>query len=323
MHCTHCYSAGLRTIEEELSNEEIITIINSLNEIKVFELFFDGGESLLRPDFISICNHATNIGMSVSFSTNGLLMTKNVADKLKKAGIKRVQVSLDGATSFSHDAFRKTPRSFDKAISCIKTLVETEIYVTVACMISKYNCREFDKLIDLCINLGVQELILIRPIHSGNAKINNTLFLDKALLNKIYLDMIHKKIKLKDLLTIRINHNPLIIPLVEKLKINSKIKAHLIQDAVCSAGKTMCWISSTGDVTPCPLVHLKLGNIRETSFEEIWRKNKILIQLRNGKQSILRDCVKCKYLALCNGGCHADAYGTQNNLFAKDPICVL
>ena len=321
MNCRHCYSAEFRNIENELTCEEVIKIIRDLAELNVFEIFFDGGESLLRHDFIKICNYASEIGIDVSFSTNGLLITENIADQLINAHIHKVQVSLDGATASPHDNFRRRPGSFEKAISSMEILQTRKIDIIVACTISKYNCQELNNLINLCIKLGVKELVFIRPIHIGNAKIKDSFFLDNELLNSIYIDLIHKKIQLKDQLNIIISHNPLIIPLVEKLDIDSKIKSDLTQEATCSAGKTMCWINSNGDITPCPLIHLKLGNIRENSFEHIWRNNKILNNLRNMEQSIDEDCLNCEFLDLCNGGCHAEAHEKSENLFAKDPMC--
>lgn len=323
MNCLHCYSAGFRDIGNELTYEEVTKIINELADLKIFEIFFDGGESLLQNDFVKICNYVSDIGMNFSFSTNGLLITKNIIDELINADISRIQISLDGAIPSSHDTFRRMSGSFEKAIYSIEILQKRKIYIVVACTISKYNYQELNKLINLCINLGVKELVFIRPIHTGNAKINDSFFLDNKLLNSIYIDLIYKKIHLKDQLKISIAHNPLIIPLVEKLDISSKIKSDLIQEATCSAGKTMCWINSNGDVTPCPLIHLKLGNIREKSFEEIWSGHKILNDLRNIKQVINEDCLSCKFFDLCSGGCHAEAYATSNNLFAKDPMCEL
>jgi radical SAM protein with 4Fe4S-binding SPASM domain len=323
MNCRHCYSSGFRNKTNELSREEIRKIIENLNEIGIFEIFFDGGESLLRGDFIDICNYASDVGISASFSTNGFLMTNDIAKKLKKAGLKKIQVSIDGANPATHDSFRRTEGAFKRAVSCVDLLIKNEIDIVVACTITKNNYCELNHLVNLCIDWGVSDLVFTRLIHAGNAKMNADLFLNKRQLEKIYLDIIHKKIDEKKIITIRVHHNPLLVPLIKQMDIDKKMKRQLTQEATCAIGKWMCWITSTGDVTPCPAINLPLGNIRDTSLEEIWRGNEILSQLRNCKQFMENDCIKCKHFISCNGGCHADAYGTQNNLFAKDPMCIL
>jgi radical SAM protein with 4Fe4S-binding SPASM domain len=323
MICRHCSSVAERDAKNELSKSEIFEIIKKLENYGVFELFFDGGESLLRSDLVEICKFSSDIGITVSFSTNGYFFTDNLIKKVKSANIKKIQVSLDSASPETHDFFRNTPGSYDKTIECIKNLIKHKIKTIVACTISKYNYLEIKQIINLCLQLGVNDLIFTRPIHVGNAIFNNEIFIDKETQNQIYLDLISEKIKLQQQLNIKLLHNPILIPQIQKLKIPPNIKRELIQSLSCSAGQQMCWITSTGDVTPCPAIPLKLGNIRETSFEEIWKKNEVFNQLRHCKQFLETDCIKCKYVDLCEGGCHADSYGVHNNLFAKDPMCIL
>lgn len=323
MNCLHCCSAENRNTENELPKDEIFHILKDLDRLGIFEIFFDGGESLLREDFLEICKFSSDIGISISFSTNGYFFTNDLIKKVKNADVKKIQVSLDSPSSETHDFFRNTPGSFDKSIECIKNLIKNDIKTIVACTISKYNYLETKEIINLCLQLGVTDLIFTRPIHVGNAILNTEIFIDKATQNQIYLDLISEKIKLQQQLNIKLLHNPILIPQIQKLKIPPNIRHELIQSLSCSAGQQMCWITSTGNVTPCPALPLKLGNIRETSFEEIWKKNEVFNQLRHCKQFLETDCIKCKYVDLCQGGCHADSYGVHNNLFAKDPMCIL
>lgn len=323
LSCLHCSSIGYRHIRGELSTQEVFRVIDQLNILGVFELFFDGGENLLRADFLDICRYASDSGIDVSFSTNGLLVDEPTAKSLKKIGVKYIQISLDGAKPGTHDFFRGKNGAYSKALDCIKLLKENDIDIIVACTISRHNRAELDEVIQLCIQQGIKKLIFTRPIHVGNANINCDLFLDKTELESIYLRLLQKKIGVADKLHINFTHNPVLIPLVKKMKMSSNIKNELIKSLSCAAGKRMCWVTSTGDITPCPVIPMTLDNIRDTPFDKIWKENEVFNKLRNCKQYINQDCARCRQFSLCEGGCHADAYGVENNLFAKDPMCMM
>jgi AdoMet-dependent heme synthase len=105
----------------------------------------------------------------------------------------------------------------------------------------------------------------------------------------------------------------------------------------CMAGFYYCRIYPNGDVTPCPYLPVKLGNINEKSFKEIWFNSPIFKALRDPK-TLKGKCGKCEYNQLC-GGCRARAYGLssdfidycgdlhepselKNDYLTEDPWCV-
>jgi radical SAM protein with 4Fe4S-binding SPASM domain len=79
----------------------------------------------------------------------------------------------------------------------------------------------------------------------------------------------------------------------------------------CIAGLYYCRIYPNGDVTPCPYLPIKLGNVREKSFKDIWFNSEVFNALRN--PNLLKGkCGVCEYRSLC-GGCRARAYGLSND----------
>jgi MoaA/NifB/PqqE/SkfB family radical SAM enzyme len=56
--------------------------------------------------FFDLASHATQKGLYVSVATNGTLLTKENVQKLKQAKVNYVEISIDGATSQTHDGFR-------------------------------------------------------------------------------------------------------------------------------------------------------------------------------------------------------------------------
>ncbi len=89
----------------------------------------------------------------------------------------------------------------------------------------------------------------------------------------------------------------------------------------CGAGRLYCALQPNGDVSPCVFMPgLIVGNIRESSFMDIWEKSEVMLRLRD--RSLLKGhCGNCKYRHVC-GGCRARALGYFNDIMAPDPGCI-
>jgi radical SAM protein with 4Fe4S-binding SPASM domain len=105
----------------------------------------------------------------------------------------------------------------------------------------------------------------------------------------------------------------------------------------CLAGMHYCRIYPNGDVTPCPYLPIKLGNIKEQGFKDIWFNSEVFKNLRN-LETLKGKCGACEFKVVC-GGCRARAYGLsadfidycgdlhipgkqQSDYLAEDPWCV-
>ncbi len=80
-----------------LSFEEIHRITTVFTSLGVRKLRLTGGEPLLRRDLHRLIAMLAEIPQidDLSLTTNGALLTREVAEKLKAAGLKRISISLD------------------------------------------------------------------------------------------------------------------------------------------------------------------------------------------------------------------------------------
>ncbi len=120
LSCKHCYINARPELDgrDELSLEEAKAFIADLAEMKIPLLLFTGGEPLVRKDFWELADYATAKGLKTALSTNGTLITKEVAAKIKARGIEYVGVSLDSAKEETHDAIRNQPGCFALSARC-------------------------------------------------------------------------------------------------------------------------------------------------------------------------------------------------------------
>src|SRR2546427_2663917 len=86
----------------------------------------------------------------------------------------------------------------------------------------------------------------------------------------------------------------------------------------CPAGKYYCRITPEGDVTPCPYMPVAAGNLRQSSFADLWRHAPVFDDLREPKLG--GRCGACEFSKVC-GGCRCRAYATYGDYLAEDPAC--
>ena len=114
-------------VTHQLSDDEILRIIKVSVTQGITKFRLTGGEPLVRPGIFDLIKKIRNIsGISeLTLSTNGVLLLGNVA-KLKKAGIDRVNVSLDVLDSLEYQNITKYNKVFDYD-SLISEIIKEEL----------------------------------------------------------------------------------------------------------------------------------------------------------------------------------------------------
>ena len=167
LKCKHCYSNSGKPLENELSTDQVMKIIDKLDRASVPAIAFSGGEPLIKNDFFEITKYAHDRGIYVAVATNGTLITKDKAKEMNKAGIEFVQISLDGASPDTHDSFRGINGIFNKTLEGIKNCVNEDFFVNIATTMTKYNYEEVPLIIDLCKKLGVNWFMAYKFVPTG------------------------------------------------------------------------------------------------------------------------------------------------------------
>lgn len=125
LNCVYCrpFTGGSKVAHPEiLRYEELLRIVRVTAELGISKTRITGGEPLVRSNVYDFLGRLTRIEgiRDVSLTTNGVLLEKNL-EKLKSAGIKRLNISLDSltpkriATITGHDVFDKIWRGILKA----------------------------------------------------------------------------------------------------------------------------------------------------------------------------------------------------------------
>jgi len=289
---------------------------------------------LARKDFFEIAKYAAEKEFYVSVASNGVLITEEVAQKMKEAGVQYVEVSLDGFEK-THDEFRGIAGAWKRAVEGIKNCVGAGLDTCVATTATHYNLKEIPELVEFIEKeLHAKRFIVFNfiPVSRGKEIADQDLTPKEReeLLDFLYSKLIDNSSKLDTFSTAPqyavTSHKFAFGPVVathftnrvamEMLKGRTKSLTEFIGG--CGAGRLYCGIEPNGDIEPCVFIPIKLGNIREQSLVDVWRNSPILKQIRS--RDAFEGCGECEYKYIC-GGCRARAYAYFNDLQAPDPGC--
>lgn len=155
--CLHCFNhSGESLRNDELTNDEKVAIAKQIRDLNPYIVCLCGGETTCCDVLFDIIKILTPVVPTVNMVTNGFLITKEVAHKLKELKISNVQISLDGINSEQHDTFRGHYGAFDKALEAISYLNEVKIPVLTSFVPNKLNYKDAYQYFELCNSLKVR-----------------------------------------------------------------------------------------------------------------------------------------------------------------------
>jgi AdoMet-dependent heme synthase len=170
LRCIHCRATATELMSPaDLPTGKALNIISQIAQFANPILVLSGGEPLYRQDIFQLAEYATSLGIRTALATNGTLVTKDVAEKIKNAGIKRVSISLDGSDAVTHDTFRGIPGAFDAAVYGMKNLQEVGVSVQINTTIARHNAHQLPDVLALARRLGADALhtFLLVPVGCG------------------------------------------------------------------------------------------------------------------------------------------------------------
>ena len=328
--CKHCYMDASREAGDEMSLEEGMHLVDDLAELKVPILIFTGGEPLLSRNFYALAFHAREVGLRTVISTNGTLITPEVARLLAEAKIRYVGVSLDSSSPQRHDAFRGVVGAYDRALQGLKNARNAGLKTGLRITLTRDNWQDVPALLNLALEEDIPRFCLYHlvPTGRGAGMADRDVTPEQRRSVIRLLAEAAEELKGKDIEILTTDSPMDGAYLLELLKGDPRrdhVRELLTNAGGCSTGVKVANINHRGDVHPCHFMpQVVVGNVRERSFRDIWidHPSPELLSLRNIKSCLKGACGKCDYLDLC-GGCRQKAYYYKGDLLAEDPTCIL
>ena len=336
LKCRHCYmSSDNKKYQNELTTDEAKAFIDDLADFHVPVLLFSGGEPLIRPDFFELAEYAQAKGVRPTLSTNGTLITRETAQRIKDIGVGYVGISLDGLQDVN-DKFRGVEGAFQKAMEGIQNCVAVGQRVGLRFTINHHNIQELDNIFDFIERENINRVCFYHLVYSGRgtAMKNQDVTAEES---RRAMDIIIRRTKdfedrglEKEILTVD-NHCDGVYMYLKALAEGNEEQAAQIKKYISMNGGNRSGIAF-GEVDPFGYVHPDqftqhhtFGNVRERKFSEIWQdtSHPIMAGLKDRKAVLKGRCSQCRFLENCNGNFRTRAEAVTGDFWESDPSCYL
>ena len=324
LNCVHCRAAATRgPYSGELDTPAAFGLLDQIAEIGSPIIILTGGEPLLRPDIFDIARYGTDLGLRMVMAPNGTLITEAIARKMADSGIRRISVSLDGATRNKHDRFRGVEGAFDGALKGIEEAKKAGIEFQINTTITRVNLPEIPNIQELAVSLGAvaHHIFLLVPTGRGKYIVDQEITAEEyeETLNWFYEQRDKTPLQLKA--TCAPHYYRILRQRAREDGKKVTFETHGL-DAVtrgCLGGIGFCFISHRGIVQPCGFLHVNCGDVTKTSFVDIWNHSETFTSLR-AYDRLEGKCGACEYKKVC-GGCRARAFEATGDILAQEPLC--
>lgn len=333
--CRHCYmDSEAKKYDGELDTSEAAAFVESLANFKVPVLLFSGGEPLVRQDFFDLAEKAASLGIRPTLSTNGTLIDRPTARRLKDTGVGYVGISLDGLES-NHDYFRSQKGAFNKTMQGIENCVAIGQKVGLRFTINRHNYDDVPFILDLIEEAAIDRICFYHLVYSGRGSemIREDISHQETrqlldLLIERTIDFQNRGLN-KEVLTVD-NHADGVYVYLKTLKRDPNKARQIInllrQNGGNRSGMAFASVGPTGEVHPDQFTrYISFGNVRDTSFSDIWTgtNNQIQAGLKNRKPLLKGRCSICSWQDCCNGNFRARAEAVSGDFWEADPACYL
>lgn len=336
----------------ELSTEEARRLIDEIAALQVPEFVLSGGDPLKRPDIFELVEYATSQGVrpSITPSVTPVLTQATIAE-LKRRGLARLAVSLEGSSTTLHDSVSGVPGSHQLSLGVIRWARELGLPVQVNTTITRRNVTDVEAMVRLLENLEVVLWVVsfLVPVERGQVEELISAEECETAFQQLYeasqrvwfeirpseaphyrryvLQRRAEELRQRALVSVPVRVGPMPAASESILRdavlsfLSSPCSSDGIQYAPCGLNddEGCIFVSYRGEVYPGGSLPLSAGSIRKKSLAEIYQRSPLFVTLRDSAQ-LEGKCRICEFREVC-GGSRSRAFAMTDNPFAQEPRC--
>jgi mycofactocin biosynthetic radical S-adenosylmethionine protein MftC len=237
-------------------------------------------------------------------SSNGLLLTSAIIQKLASYPDLKISISLDGPVAEIHENIRGQG-TYKRTIEAISGLTNSGVFVGVNMFVHEGNINLIEDTIRLADTVGVRAFNCINLLYVGRANSRQS----QRKLVRVAESILYQKL----FLILKDNTN------YQEMMQNSTFANQImgiaggVKSHYCGIGTNRAlYVMADGNIYPCPHTAVKrfcLGNARNENLKDIWEKSQILKDLRLlDVDKINAKCASCDVRYFCGGSCRGENY---------------
>ncbi len=320
--CRHCRACAVPERDpRELSTDEGFRLLDEIHAMGCPLVVLTGGDPAKRPDLVSLVRHGTEIGLRMALTPSATpLITRDLLERLRDAGLARLAVSLDGALRATHDAFRGVDGSHARTFEILRAARELGITTQINTSITRFNRDELDGVAREIAELDIELWAVFFVVPTGRAGAADLLGPDEVEELLVRLAEIAERAPF-DVKTTAAPH-------FRRVLLQRKVSRNEIRglaDGIGRAprsvneGQGVCFVSHVGDVYPSGFLPIPCGNVRDEGITRVYREHELFRRLRD-PDALGGKCGACEFRRVC-GGSRARAYAVHGDPLAEEPSC--
>lgn len=246
LNCEGCW-AGKYEKHNSLSFEDVDRLITEGKELGMYFIVMSGGEPFLWPHLFELCEKHNDVAFMIY--TNGTLIDKEVAKKMRKVKNMSPAISLEGKKENTDS--RRGEGTYDKIMKAMDNLREEGVPFGFSLTVTRQNCEEVfsDDFMDTMIDKGVLYGWSFHYIPIGSSPDFSKMITPeqrRELVDRVNQIRTQKPIQVADFWN----------------------DGHITGGCI-AGGRRYFHITASGHVEPCAFVHFYRDNIEGKSLKQI------------------------------------------------------
>ena len=314
LRCPYCSNPiELVRRSRELDTETWKRVFDQAADMGILQVHFSGGEPTARSDIEELVAHADSKGLYCNLITSGVLSDEQQLERLAKAGLAHVQISIQDSEADNGDWIAGYPGAQQKKLKLAECIDAAGLALTINAVIHRQNISRVDKMIDLAVAMGAQRV-----------EVANVQYYGWGIRNRRYLMPTLEQLEIMD----RTVKNK-IVELQGVIVIDYVVPDYYARrPKACMNGWGRRFINITpeGKALPCHAAEtipgMQFNNVGDTPLQTIWTDSEAFNRFR-GTAWMSEPCKSCERREIDWGGCRCQALALTGAAENPDPVCEL
>ena len=320
--CKHCRAeASPDCHPDELSTAEGKAVLDEAAEFGDGQLVvLSGGDPLARDDAVELVRYGTKRGLRMTMTPSGTAsLTPESIEALADAGLRRMALSLDGASAATHDEFRQEMGSFEQTIEAARTAHDVGLPIQINTTVCQETVEELPALRELVADLGAVLWSVFFLVPVGRGAVLDPISPARAERVMEWLCAVQSEAPLGIKTTEAPHYRRVALQQQTDSEAPGPVSDGIGRRTGITAGDGFAFVSHLGDLYPSGFLPVSAGNVREESLAELYRQSQLFQRLRDPDE-LSGKCGACPYRHVC-GGSRSRAYAHTGNPLESDPLC--
>jgi radical SAM protein len=320
--CKHCRAeAEPQRHPDELTTAEGKRLLDQAREFGEGQLVvLSGGDPLYRDDTFDLIEYGVDRGLKMTLTPSGTasLTRKRVRD-LADAGLRRLALSIDGASPTAHDGFRKEEGSFRQTLAAARAARKAGLPLQINTTVCPETVAELPKIRELVGDLDAVLWSVFFLVPIGRGQVLDPIAPDRAERVMEWLIEVNDDAAFGIKTTEAPHYRRVMLQEKQQAGTGGPPSDGIGRRTGVTAGDGFAFVSHTGDVYPSGFLPQAGGNVREESIVDIYRESDLFERLRD-PDALAGKCGACEYRHVC-GGSRSRAFAYTGDPLESDPLC--